>query len=277
MTSINSVPLVRLNSDRDMPRLGIGVFRMSTEQAHEAVLAALQCGYSSIDTAARYDNEVGVGRAVRESGLPRESVFVTTKLWPTDFGRDAARRAFDASLERLGLDHVDLYLLHWPAPARDLYVETWRVLEELHREGRARSIGVSNFQIPHLKRLLAEADVPPAVNQIELHPYFQQAELREFHASLGIATEAWSPLGRGAVEDATIKAVATRHGRSPAQVILRWHMQIGTIAIPKSATPARICDNIAIFDFALDDEDMAAIADLDTGSRRGPDPEAFNG
>lgn len=274
---MGSIPLTRLNSGHDMPRIGLGVFRMSPAEAREAVTLALASGYRSVDTAALYKNEEGVGGAIRDSDLPREQIFVTTKLWPADYGRDAALRGFDASLRRLGLDHVDLYLLHWPAPARDRYVETWRVLEELHRDGRARSIGVSNFQVPHLERLIAETDVVPAVNQIELHPYFQQGELRAFHDRHGIATEAWSPLGRGAVGDEAIVALAAKHGRTPAQIILRWHIQIGTIAIPKSVTPARIRENIVIFDFSLDRQDMDAIAALDTGQRRGPDPNVFNG
>jgi 2,5-diketo-D-gluconate reductase A len=241
------------------------------------VSTALEVGYRHIDTAEAYRNEEGVGRAIAASGLPRDELYVTTKLWNSHQGRDSARRAVAGSLRRLGLDHVDLYLIHWPVPSQDLYVETWRAFEELKAEGSTTSIGVSNFQRSHLERLLAEIETTPAVNQVELHPYFQQRELRAYHQEHGIATEDWSPLGQGGevLEDPTIVAIAEGHGRTPAQVIIRWHLQLGNVVIPKSVTPERIGSNIEIFDFELSAEEMAAIDDLDRGKRLGPDPDRF--
>ncbi|RJL35719.1 aldo/keto reductase [Bailinhaonella thermotolerans] len=272
-----TVTTVKLNNGVEIPRLGFGVFQVPEDETAAAVTAALQAGYRSVDTAAIYGNEAGVGRALAASGLPREELFITTKLWNTDQGHDAALRAFDASLARLGLDYVDLYLIHWPAPARDLYTDSWRALERLAREGRIRAAGVSNFQPAHLKRLMDGSDLVPAVNQIELHPGLQQAELRAFHAEHGIATEAWSPLAQGAVlGDPEITAIAARTGKSPAQVVLRWHLQLGNIVIPKSVTPARIRENLDVFDFELTDEDMASIATSDRGLRTGPNPDEFN-
>ncbi|OEU92147.1 oxidoreductase [Streptomyces abyssalis] len=275
---MSTVPEVTLNNGIRMPQLGFGVYQVPEDETQRVVASALEAGYRSIDTAALYRNEAGTGRALAESGIPRDELFVTTKLWNTDQGHDAALRAFEESLAKLGLDHVDLYLVHWPLPARDLYVETWRALEKVYAEGRARAIGVSNFHPAHLRRLTEETDVVPAVNQIELHPRLQQQELRAFDAGLGIATEAWSPLGRGngVLEDPAVTAIAEKHGRTPAQVVLRWHLQLGNIVIPKSATESRIRENLDVFGFELDEEDMAAVEPLETGARVGPDPDTFN-
>ncbi|MEW2621348.1 aldo/keto reductase [Streptomyces sp. NPDC048106] len=272
-----SVPTVALNNGVEIPQLGFGVFQVPDDRTTAAVSAALETGYRSIDTAAIYGNEAGVGRALAASGLPREDLFVTTKLWNADQGYDATLRAFDASLAKLGLDHVDLYLIHWPAPARDLYRESWRALERLAGEGRARAVGVSNFQPGHLRRLLDGATLTPAVNQIELHPGLQQAELRAFHAGHGIATEAWSPLAQGAVlDEPVISGLAAKYGKSPAQVVIRWHLQLGNIVIPKSVTPARIRENFDVFGFALTAEEMQALAALDRGLRTGPHPDELD-
>ncbi|GAA3657303.1 MULTISPECIES: aldo/keto reductase [Streptomyces] len=272
---MSNVPNIILNNGVRMPQLGFGVWQVPDEEATATVGHALASGYRSIDTAAIYQNEKGTGKAIAESGLPREELFVTTKVWNNDHGRDAALRAFDASLERLGLDYVDLYLIHWPAPGQDRYVETWKALEEIHADGRAKAIGVSNFKPTHLRRLMEETEVVPAVNQIELHPNFPQAESRAFHAEHGIATEAWSPLGqgKGLLEDPVIAEIARKHGRTPAQVVLRWHLQTGNVVIPKSATPSRIEENIDVFSFVLDDDDMTGLSTLDNGTRLGPDPD----
>jgi diketogulonate reductase-like aldo/keto reductase len=275
---VTIVPTIALNTGAAMPQLGFGVWQVPDEEAVSAVRTAIEAGYRSIDTAAAYENEEGVGKAIASSKVPRDELFVTTKLWNGDHGYDAALRAFDLSLDKLGLDHVDLYLVHWPLPAKDAYVETWKALQKVHDEGRARAIGVSNFQIPHLRRLLEETDVVPAVNQIELHPHLQQEDLRAFHAEHGIATEAWSPLAKGGelLKDETITRLAAEHDRTPAQVVLRWHIQIGNVVIPKSVTPSRIRENIDVFDFELSEDDLAAIARLDRGERTGPDPDTFN-
>ena len=269
------VPDVSLNTGARIPQLGFGVYQVPADEVVEPVRAAIDAGYRSIDTAAFYGNEEGVGRAVAECGVPREELFLTTKLRKDDLGYDNALRAFDDSMTRLGLDYLDLYLIHWPVPALDRYVETWRAFEKLHGEGRIRSIGVSNFQIPHLRRLVEETDVVPAINQIELHPHFQQAELRDFHREHGIVTEAWGPIGqgKGLLEDPALVSLADKHGKSPAQVVLRWHVQLGHVAIPKSATPSRIRDNIDVFDFELGEDDMNVIAGLETGERVGPNPD----
>lgn len=274
---MSSVPTVTLNNGVRIPQLGFGVFQVPDDETTTAVTHALEAGYRSIDTAAVYGNEAGVGRALSESGLAREDLFITTKLWNADQGYEETLKAFDVSLARLGLDHVDLYLIHWPTPARDLYRDTWRALEKLLADGRIRAAGVSNFQPDHLKRLMDGSALVPAVNQIELHPGLQQSALRAVHAEQGIATEAWSPLAQGALlgEDA-IATIAERHGKSPAQVVLRWHLQLGNIVIPKSVTPARIRENIAVFDFALSDAEMDSIAALDHGLRTGPDPDTLN-
>ncbi|MFI8194162.1 aldo/keto reductase [Streptomyces sp. NPDC085946] len=271
------VPTVTLNNGVEIPQLGFGVFQVPDAETTAAVSAALEAGYRSIDTAAIYGNEAGVGKALAASGIARDDLFITTKLWNADQGYDTTLRAFDASLDKLGLDYVDLYLIHWPTPARDLYRESWKALEKLAADGRIRAAGVSNFQPAHLKRLLDGTGLVPAVNQIELHPGLQQSELRALHADLGIATEAWSPLAQGAVlSDDAITAIAARHGKSPAQVVIRWHLQLGNIVIPKSVTPARIRENLDVFDFALTDEEMTSIAALDRGLRTGPDPDTLN-
>lgn len=275
---MSAIPEVTLNNGSRMPQLGFGVYKVPHDETQGVVASALEAGYRSIDTAALYRNEEGTGRAVAASGIPREELFVTTKLWNTDHGHDAALRAFDASLSKLGLEYVDLYLIHWPLPARDLFVETWRALEKVHAEGRARAIGVSNFHAAHLRRLTEETDIVPAVNQIELHPRLPQRELRGIDAGLGIATEAWSPLGRGngVLEDPAVTGIAEKYGRSPAQVVLRWHLQLGNIVIPKSVTPSRIRENLDVFGFELDADDMVAVQALETGARVGPDPDTFN-
>jgi 2,5-diketo-D-gluconate reductase A len=274
----SKVPPIILNNGVEMPQLGFGVWQVPDDEAEQAVATALEAGYRSIDTAAIYGNEEGTGKAIAASGVPREDIFVTTKLWNSEHGYDATLRAFDASLEKLGLDYLDLYLIHWPTPARDKYVDTYKAFEKLHADGRVRAIGVSNFEPEHLRRLIDETSVIPAVDQIELHPHLQQRAAREFHAEQGIATEAWSPLGqgKGLLEVPAIVAIAQKHGRTPAQVVLRWHLQLGNIVIPKSVTPSRIRENIEVFDFSLDTEDLAAISALNEDRRLGPDPSAFN-
>ncbi|MEV0320903.1 aldo/keto reductase [Streptomyces sp. NPDC050658] len=261
-----------------MPQLGFGVWQVPDDEAETAVATALEAGYRSIDTAAIYGNEEGTGKAIAASGIDRAKLFVTTKVWNSDHGYDATLRAFDASLEKLGLDYVDLYLIHWPLPAKNLYVDTYKALEKIQADGRAKSIGVSNFEPEHLERLLAETSVIPAVDQIELHPHLQQRAAREFHAEQGITTEAWSPLGqgKGLLEVPAIVAIAQKHGRTPAQIVLRWHIQLGNVVIPKSVTPSRIKENIEVFDFELDPEDMAAISALNEDRRLGPDPKTFD-
>ncbi|MER8043459.1 aldo/keto reductase [Streptomyces sp. NPDC094032] len=261
-----------------MPQLGFGVWQVPDAEAEQAVGTALEAGYRSIDTAAIYGNETGTGKAVAASGLPREELFVTTKLWNSEQGYDATLRAFDDSLAKLGLDFVDLYLIHWPVPNKGAYVDTYRAFEKILADGRARAIGVSNFHPEHLERLIGETSVVPAVNQIELHPQLQQAAAREVHERHGIATEAWSPLGsgRGLLDVPAIVAIARKHARTPAQIVLRWHIQIGNLVIPKSVTPSRIRENIAVFDFELDAEDLAGLAALDEGRRLGPDPAEFH-
>jgi diketogulonate reductase-like aldo/keto reductase len=266
-----------MNDGHRIPQLGFGVFQVPAEDTTEAVSQALSTGYRSIDTAAAYGNEAGVGEAIRGSGLSREDVFVTTKLWNSSHGHDRALRAFEKSLGRLGFDYVDLYLIHWPVPSRDQYVETWQALTEIKTDGRARSIGVSNFNIAHLERIIEATGVIPAVNQVELHPQFSQSELRHFHAEQGILTEAWSPLARGALlDEPAIQEIADQHGRSPAQVVLRWQVQLGNVVIPKSVTPSRIEENFRIFDFELSAEQMSAIDQLDNSQRIGPDPDEFS-
>ncbi|MEW2706161.1 MULTISPECIES: aldo/keto reductase [Streptomyces] len=275
---MSKVPPIILNNGVQMPQLGFGVWQVPDDEAFTAVGAALDAGYRSIDTAAAYGNEEGTGKAITRSGIPREELFVTTKLWNSDHGYDAALRAFDSSLEKLGLDHVDLYLIHWPLPAKDTAVDTYKALEKIYSEGRARAIGVSNFLPEHLERLIDATSVIPAVNQIELHPHLQQRAAREYHAEQGITTEAWSPLGqgKGLLEVPAVVAIARKHNVTPAQVVLRWHVQLGNVAIPKSVTPSRIVENIDIFSFELDEEDMAAIRALNEDRRLGPDPAEFN-
>ncbi|HEV3045763.1 MAG TPA: aldo/keto reductase [Solirubrobacteraceae bacterium] len=270
------IPTISLGEGVEIPQLGFGVFQVPPADTAAAVERALAAGYRHIDTAAAYRNERGVGEAVRASGLERDAVFVTTKCWNDDQGYEQAKAALAASLERLGVERVDLYLIHWPVPAHDRYADTWRAFVELHEQGLARAIGVSNFKPAHLRRAIEETGVTPAINQVELHPYLQQPELREEHRRLGIVTEAWSPLAQGAVlDDPTIVRIAAEHGRTPGQVVIRWHLQLGNVVIPKSVTPARILENIDVFGFELSDEDMRAIAGLDRGERTGPDPDTF--
>jgi diketogulonate reductase-like aldo/keto reductase len=277
MSNVTEVPVVTLNDGVEIPQLGFGVFQIPPEETQEAVEEALGAGYCHIDTAAAYRNEAGVGAAIAATGVDREHVFVTTKLWNSQQGYDSALRAFDKSLEQLGTEYVDLYLIHWPRPERDLFRGTWRAFERIREEGRVRSIGVSNFRIEDLERLGKDAEQRPTVNQIELHPRFQQAELRAWNDEHGIATEAWSPLAQGdLLQDGTIETIAGHHDRTPAQVILRWHIQIGNVVIPKSATPERIRENIEIFDFELSEDDMAALERLETGERIGPDPSTMD-
>lgn len=265
-----------LNDGSLIPQLGFGVFQVPADQVFDTVTAALNAGYRSIDTAAIYENEEGTGRAIRQFGLPRDEVFVTTKLWNAEQGYDSTLRAFDESLKRLGLDYLDLYLIHWPVPAADRFVDTFRAFQRLKADGRVRSIGVSNFRIPDLERVIAETGETPSVNQIELHPRLTQPELREYHAEHAIATEAWSPLGQGTVlDDPVITRIAGEVGRTPAQVIIRWHLQLGNVVIPKSATPARIAENFDVFGFELSADQMQAISALNSGSRTGADPETF--
>jgi len=271
-----TIPSLTLHDGVEIPQLGFGVFQVPPEDTQEVVEQALDAGYRHIDTAAAYRNEKGVGAAIAASGLAREDLFVTTKLWNSEQGFETTLGAFDASLGRLGFEYVDLYLIHWPAPSEDRFVDTWRAFERIHGEGRARTIGVSNFRVEDLERLEAETETRPTVNQIELHPRLQQTELRAWHADHGIVTEAWSPLAQGELlDDETIAAIADRHGKTPAQAILRWHLQLGNVVFPKSVTPERIRENIALFDFELSDAEMAEFERLDRGERIGPDPGTF--
>ena len=282
MTETTQVPTIPLNDGRAIPQLGFGVFQVPPEETREATRLALDTGYRHIDTAEGYRNEAGVGEAVRESGLDRDEVWITSKLSNDAHEPDDARRAFEGTLAALGVDAIDLFLIHWPLPTRygGDFVSTWKTLEEFKADGRARSIGVSNFQVPHLERLLAECDVVPAVNQIELHPYLLNDAVRDYGETHGIATEAWSPIARATLlDDPVIVGIADRAGRTPAQVVLRWHLQRGSIVFPKSVTPERVRENFALFDFELGVEEMAAITALDKGeeARTGPDPDTFEG
>jgi 2,5-diketo-D-gluconate reductase A len=285
-------PRLSLNNGVLIDQLGFGLYKVPAADAEGLVATALAAGYRHFDTAAMYGNETGVARGISSQlgdgtgsggsgelfpSLAREDIFVTTKVWNDHHGYHATLRAFDDSMVNLGLDYVDMYLIHWPCPRRGLFPETYRALETLYREGRVRAIGVSNFQSGHLDRLLQAAEVVPAVNQIELHPWLQQEELRSKHAELGIRTEAWSPLGRGQVlADPVIQACAAEHGRTPAQVILRWHMQLGNIAIPKASSEARIRENLDVFGFELSERDLAALKELDRGQRTGSHPDNVN-
>ena len=274
---MSAVPSLVMNNGLHIPQLGFGVFLVPPEETKQAVAEALKAGYRLIDTAQGYRNEEGVGAAIAESDVSRDELFITTKLTNSQHGYDTTLAAFDGSMEKLGIDVLDLFLIHWPLPMFDEYIETWRAFEKLLADGRVRSIGVSNFEIPHLERLFAETDVTPAVNQIELHPEFPQEELREFHQEHGILTESWGPLGqgKGLLENPHIVEVARRKGRTPAQVVLRWHVQLGCVVIPKSVHPDRIQENIDLFDFELDDGDMAEISKVRTGQRLGADPNVF--
>jgi 2,5-diketo-D-gluconate reductase A len=273
---MSDVPNVRLADGVEIPQLGFGVFQVPPAETQRAVEDALAAGYRHIDTAAAYRNERGVAAALAASGLGRDEVFITTKLWNAEQGFDSTLAAFEKSTEELDTDHVDLYLIHWPVPTLDLFLDTWRAFERIKAEGGARSIGVSNFRIPDLERIERECEQMPTVNQIELHPLLQQGELRAWHAEHGIATESWSPLAQGEVlEDDTLVTIAGHHQRTVAQVVLRWHLQLGCVVIPKSVTPARVRENFDVFGFELSEDDMAAISRLDAGHRIGPEPSTF--
>lgn len=268
--------LINFSDGNSIPQIGLGVWQATQEQAAASVCHALKSGYRHIDTAAIYQNEEGVGQGIKQSGVARDEIFVTTKVWNDAQGYEEATAALNASLERLQLDYVDLLLIHWPTPKQDRFVDTWRAFIAAQKAGKVRSIGVSNFNADHLQRLIDETNVAPVINQIELHPYLQQAELRAFHHEHHIVTQAWSPLGQGEVlNDAVIGAIASVHGKTPAQIIIRWHMQLGNVVIPKSVTPSRIESNFQVFDFELSNQEMAQIAQLDQGRRMGPDPLTF--
>jgi len=274
---MTAVPNISLNNGVEIPQLGFGVFQIEPSQTKDATLAALEVGYRHIDTAEMYGNEKEVGEAVRASGIDRGEIFVTSKLNNGFHAYDDALKAFDQTLADLRLDRIDLFLIHWPLPNVGDYVQTWKALERIYAEGRARAIGVSNFQAHHLRRLHEETTVIPAVNQIEVHPYLTQDDLRAFDAEHEIATEAWSPIAQGGVlADPVITDLARTYGRSPAQVVLRWHIQLGNIVFPKSTTPSRVKENFEIFDFELSDGDMSLISALNKDERTGPNPDEFN-
>jgi 2,5-diketo-D-gluconate reductase A len=275
---VASVPMIPLNNGVEIPQLGFGVFQIKPVDTTEATLAALEVGYRHIDTAEMYRNEKEVGEAVRRSGIPRDQIFVTSKLNNGFHAHDAALKAFDGTLDALGFDYLDLFLVHWPLPTIDVdYVETWRAMEEIYASGRCRAVGVSNFEEHHLQRLFDSTEIRPAVNQIEIHPYLAQDDLRAFDADHDIVTEAWSPIAQGKVlDDPAIVAVAERLGRTPAQVVLRWHIQRGDVVFPKSVNRSRMEENFALFDFELGDDDMATLTGLDRNERTGPDPDTFD-
>ena len=275
---MTAIPTVTLNSGVQMPQLGFGVFQVSDDDTTAAVSTALAAGYRSIDTAAIYGNEAGTGRALAESGIARDELFITSKVWIADLGYEATLEAYETSLDKLGLDYLDLYLIHWPAPELGKYTDSWLALEKLLADGRVRAIGVSNFLPEHVQKLIDLGGTVPAVNQVELHPALQQRDIGTFNTASGIATEAWSPLAQGALlDDPAILEIASRHGRSPAQVILRWHLQQGRIIIPKSVTPARIAENLDVFGFDLSADELAVVDGLERDGRTGPHPAEFNG
>src|SRR3954454_15202826 len=269
-------PFITLDNGVEIPQLGLGVWQVEDEIVADVVTAAFETGYRHIDTAAIYGNEAGVGRAIAASGIPRADLFITTKLWNNDQGYDSTLKAFDKSLDRLGLECVDLYLIHWQSLQRDKYIDTWKAFEQLYSDKRVRAIGVSNFHEPALRRIFEETTIRPAVNQIELHPALPQDGLRAFNAENDIVTEAWSPLASGElIDDPALKTIGAKYGKSAAQVMIRWHLQLGNVVIPKSRTAARIKENFEVIDFRLDNDDMATIADLETGVRTGGDPDVF--
>jgi 2,5-diketo-D-gluconate reductase A len=271
-----NIPSLELSGDIAIPQVGLGVFQVPPEKTFENVTHALNVGYRHIDTARAYQNEAQVGQALKASGLSREDVFITTKLWNSD--QASPIDTLKQSLKLLELDHLDLYLIHWPAPGKDLYVQAWEGLVEAQKQGLTRAIGVSNFQAEHLRKIIDATGVTPSVNQIELHPYLTQHGLRREHADRGIVTEAWSPLAQGMVlDDPVITEIAEAHDRTPGQVVLRWHVQLGNVVFPKSMTPSRIEENIDIFDFELSEDEVARMEGLDRGHRTGPDPDTFNG
>ncbi len=273
-TPITPAPHLSLDDGETIPQLGLGLYKVPAQDAEALCRSAIEIGYRHLDTAAFYGNEVEVGRAVRDGSAARDDLFVTSKVWMDDNGFDSTLRAFDLTMARLGLDRLDLYLIHWPVPSQDRYVDTWRALVRLHEEGRVSSIGVANFHAHHLERIIGETGVAPVVNQVELHPWLPQTALREVHASRGIRTEAWSPLARGRVlATPLLDDLAAKHGRTPAQVVLRWHLELGNIVIPKASSPERLRENLDVFDFALDAGDLAAMATLESGERTGRDPD----
>ena len=279
MTESTTVPTLTLNTGATIPQLGFGVFQVDPDETERIVADALEVGYRHIDTAAIYGNEEGVGRAIAKSGIPRDELFITTKLWNSDQGTESAHAAIDTSLEKLGLDYVDLYLIHWPTPARDTYVESWKTLAKIRESGRARSIGVSNFLVPHLERIISETDIVPAVNQIELHPAGQQAEVAAFSRQHGIHIEAWGPLGQGKyplLEEPVVTTAAEAHGKTPAQVVIRWHLQTGNIVFPKSNRRERMVENFDVLDFELSNTELATITALERGGRVGSHPNDVN-
>ncbi|HEU0183163.1 MAG TPA: aldo/keto reductase [Agromyces mariniharenae] len=271
---VTPAPSLSLDDGNTIPQLGFGLYKVPAADAARLSRDAIAIGYRHLDTAALYANEEGVGEAVRSAEVPRDELFVASKVWMDDNGYDSTLRAFDASMQRLGLATLDLYMIHWPVPSTDLYVETWRALVRLQEEGRVQSIGVANFHAHHLERIIGETGVAPVVNQVELHPWLPQEELRAFDEAHVIRTEAWSPLARGRVLGTPLLAeIADKHGRTPAQVVLRWHLELGNVVIPKASSPERLRENLDVFDFTLDDEDMAAIATLESGERTGRDPD----
>ena len=271
---ITPAPRLSLDDGATIPQLGFGLYKVPAADAARLSREAIAIGYRHLDTAAFYGNEEGVGEAVREAPVPREELFVTSKVWKDDNGYDTTLRAFDASMARLGLATLDLYMIHWPVPSTDRYVDTWRALIRLQAEGRVRSIGVANFHAHHIERVVAETGVTPVVNQVELHPWLPQRELREFDEDRGIRTEAWSPLARGRIlATPLLDDLAAKHGRTPAQIVLRWHIELGNIVIPKASSPDRLRENLDVFDFALDADDLDAIASLESGERTGRDPD----